>query len=70
ARLQKFKGKSPSRARLSLLTFFGKTKKVSQPRQGMKPGMHHQQQNPPSQGGAITTAQQKSPPQHCQRNFT
>ena len=27
---------SPSRARLSLLTFFGKTKKVSQPRQGMK----------------------------------
>ncbi|HWV07444.1 hypothetical protein, partial [Ralstonia sp.] len=33
---QKSKGKSPSRARLSLLTFFGKTKKVSQPRQGMK----------------------------------
>ncbi|MBA9855306.1 hypothetical protein D7S65_06795 [Ralstonia insidiosa] len=31
---------SPSRARLSLLTFFGKTKKVSQPRQGMKQGMH------------------------------
>ena len=34
---------SPHRARLSLLTFFGKTKKVSQPRQGMKQGMHHQQ---------------------------
>jgi hypothetical protein len=29
---------SPHRARLSLLTFFGKTKKVSQPRQGMKQG--------------------------------
>ncbi|MBA4230738.1 MAG: hypothetical protein C0465_08990 [Ralstonia sp.] len=27
---------SPSRARLSLLTFFGKTKKVSRPRQGTK----------------------------------
>ncbi|MBA4404642.1 MAG: hypothetical protein C0400_22760, partial [Ralstonia sp.] len=27
---------SPSRARLSLLTFFGKTKKVSHPRQGVK----------------------------------
>jgi len=37
--LHKFKGKSPSRARLSLLTFFGKTKKVSRPRQGVKPGM-------------------------------
>ncbi|WP_204360065.1 hypothetical protein, partial [Ralstonia sp. GX3-BWBA] len=41
---------SPHRARLSLLTFFGKTKKVSQPRQGMKQGMHHKQktktQNP------------------------
>ena len=36
---------SPHRARLSLLTFFGKTKKVSQPRQGMKQGMHHQQKN-------------------------
>ncbi|WP_316855944.1 hypothetical protein, partial [Ralstonia mannitolilytica] len=33
---------SPSRARLSLLTFFGKTKKVSRPRQGVKQGMHHQ----------------------------
>jgi hypothetical protein len=44
---QKFKGKSPHRARLSLLTFFGKTKKVSQPRQGMKQGMHHQQKNHP-----------------------
>ncbi|WP_316893130.1 hypothetical protein, partial [Ralstonia mannitolilytica] len=32
----KSKGKSPSRARLSLLTFFGKTKKVSRPRQGVK----------------------------------
>jgi len=41
ARSQKFKGKLPHRARLSLLTFFGKTKKVSQPRQGMKQGMHH-----------------------------
>jgi len=36
---------SPSRARLSLLTFFGKTKKVSQPRQGMKQGMDPQPQN-------------------------
>ncbi|MGC7532137.1 hypothetical protein ACPWML_24260, partial [Pandoraea pneumonica] len=36
---------SPSRARLSLLTFFGKTKKVSQPRQGMKQGMHHKNKN-------------------------
>ncbi|MFX8012339.1 hypothetical protein ABTK70_20460, partial [Acinetobacter baumannii] len=36
---------SPSWARLSLLTFFGKTKKVSQPRQGMKQGMDHQQEN-------------------------
>ncbi|MBA9859313.1 hypothetical protein D7S65_26645 [Ralstonia insidiosa] len=27
---------SPHRARLSLLTFFGKTKKVSRPRQGTK----------------------------------
>ncbi|MGD7196118.1 hypothetical protein, partial [Ralstonia pseudosolanacearum] len=35
-------------ARLSLLTFFGKTKKVSQPRQGMKQGMDHQAQ--PRQG--------------------
>ncbi|MBA4014550.1 MAG: hypothetical protein C0465_00920 [Ralstonia sp.] len=33
---------SPHRARLSLLTFFGKTKKVSQPRQGMKQRMHQQ----------------------------
>jgi hypothetical protein len=38
---QKFKGKSPHRARLSLVTFFGKTKKVTQPRQGMKQGMHY-----------------------------
>jgi hypothetical protein len=30
------------RARLSLPTFFGKTKKVGQPRQGMKQEMHHQ----------------------------
>jgi len=28
-----------------LLTFFGKTKKVSQPRQGMKQGMDQQQKN-------------------------
>jgi len=34
---------SPHRARLSLLTFFGKTKKVSRPRQGVKQGMYHQQ---------------------------
>jgi hypothetical protein len=26
-----------------LLTFFGKTKKVSRPRQGVKQEMHHQQ---------------------------
>ncbi|RNM10343.1 hypothetical protein EGA29_03640 [Ralstonia pseudosolanacearum] len=39
---------SPHRARLSLLTFFGKTKKVSQPRQGMKQGMDHRAQ--PRQG--------------------
>ncbi|WP_316867615.1 hypothetical protein, partial [Ralstonia mannitolilytica] len=39
---------SPHRARLSLLTFFGKTKKVSRPRQGVKQGMHHK--NPPPQG--------------------
>ncbi|WP_324826365.1 hypothetical protein, partial [Ralstonia pickettii] len=32
---------SPSRARLSLVTSFGKTKKVTQPRQGMKQEMHH-----------------------------
>ncbi|MGC5953613.1 hypothetical protein LDP04_23520, partial [Ralstonia pseudosolanacearum] len=32
---------SPHRARLSLPTFFGKTKKVGQPRQGMKQGLHH-----------------------------
>ncbi|WP_447513533.1 hypothetical protein, partial [Clostridioides difficile] len=38
---------SPSRARLSLLTFFGKTKKVSQPRQGMKQGMHHKNKKHP-----------------------
>jgi hypothetical protein len=30
-----------------LLTFFGKTKKVSQPRQGMKQEMHHK--SPPQQ---------------------
>ena len=34
---------SPHRARLSLLTFFGKTKKVSRPRQGVKQGMHQEQ---------------------------
>ena len=37
---------SPSWARLSLLTFFGKTKKVSRPRQGVKRGMDHEAQAP------------------------
>ncbi len=39
---------SPSRARLSLLTFFGKTKKVSRPRQGTKPRMDHRTKTKPS----------------------
>ncbi|WP_197329834.1 hypothetical protein [Ralstonia syzygii] len=42
---QKSKGKSPSRVRLSLLVFFGKTTKAGRPRQGTRPGMHHQGQN-------------------------
>ncbi|WP_316895537.1 hypothetical protein, partial [Ralstonia mannitolilytica] len=40
---------SPDRARLSLLTFFGKTKKVSRPRQGVKQGMNQKKQNPGEQ---------------------
>ncbi|WP_222614285.1 hypothetical protein, partial [Ralstonia sp. TCR112] len=41
----KFKNPSPSRRAFFLLTFFGKTMKVSQPRQGMKQGMNHPPQN-------------------------
>jgi hypothetical protein len=44
---QKFKEGVAISARLSLPTFFGKTKKVSQPRQGMKQEMHHK--SPPQQ---------------------
>ncbi|MEF9482560.1 hypothetical protein [Ralstonia sp. 1B3] len=38
----KFKESFAISGALSLLTFFGKTKKVSQPRQGMKQRMHQQ----------------------------
>ncbi|WP_316865780.1 hypothetical protein, partial [Ralstonia mannitolilytica] len=47
ARLQKSKeGVAISGAPFFCLLFFGKTKKVSRPRQGVKQGMHHQQKNP------------------------
>ncbi|WP_347321807.1 hypothetical protein, partial [Ralstonia pseudosolanacearum] len=41
-RYQKFKGMSPSRARLSFAYFsLARQRKVGQPRQGMKQGLHH-----------------------------
>ncbi len=56
---------SPSRARLSLLTFFGKTKKVSRPRQGTKPRMDHQtKHNPAAPHITSNHPTPNSPPAH------